>query len=135
MQLIYFLNDKIFCLISNICFWHFFLDNSRISCKFHHHVGYIQVLMHFFFSYIARLIIFVAYLYPPQNNMSYDNLYKLSFVISYNSHNYLYPIIILYISEFGTSGLSAHNFHILKHIEMFTSFHFLLANHVYVYFS
>ena len=111
-----------------------FFDNSRISCKFHHQLGYIQVLMHFFFSYIARQIKFVAYLYPPQNNMSYDNLYKLSFVISYNSHKYLYPIIT-YISEFKTSGLLAHNFHILKHIQIFTSFHFLLANHVYIYFS
>ena len=60
MQLIYFLNDKIFCLISNICFWHFFFDNSRISCKFHHQVGYIQVLMHFFFSCIARQIKLVS---------------------------------------------------------------------------
>ena len=93
MQLIYFLNDKIFCLISNICFWHFSIIQEH-SCKFHHQVGYLEVLMHFFFSYIARLIKFVAYLYPPQNNTSYDNLYKLChklyFTQVFISHNNLY---------------------------------------------
>ena len=62
-----------------------------ISCKFHHQLGYIQVLMHFFFSYIARQIKFVAYLYPPQNNTSYDNLYKLCYKLYFTqvfiSHN------------------------------------------------